>query len=151
MRRFGWLLWLVVLLVAHAAMGPRLARAEEPRRAGTVRLDAGGKGRIELHPAAGDTLAGEVAIVNDGREPLVVSRLAVRGGPIDDRAARVTARLVEGTLPVTILPGQSRRALVTWQPDRSTRVRQLLAHLVVTSSDESTGEVSIGIRGEITT
>jgi NADH-quinone oxidoreductase subunit M len=151
MRRLAWTLWIVVVLAVQAAAFARSAcAAEETRRAGTVRLDVGGRGPLDLAARAGDAWSGDVAIVNEGREPLVVSRFAIRGGPSDERvASRVTARLVEGTLPVTIAPGQSRRAVVTWQPDRALRVRQLFAHLVVTTSDEASGEVAIGIHAEV--
>lgn len=150
MRRFA-IVWLVVLLAALVVAAPGRAHAQEVRRAGTVRLDASGRGPLELRPVQ-DTFTGEILVVNEGREPLVVSRLAIRGGPTEERAAsRLTTRLLDGTLPVTIPPGQSRRAVVTWQPDRATRVKQLFAHLVVTTSDEVTGEAAMGFRADVPT
>ncbi len=144
------ILWLVVAIAALVLSAAGAARAEDGRRAGTVRLDVGGRGPLELRQGPEGTFGGEVLVVNDGRDPLVVSRLAIRGGPAsDDRSTRLTARLVEGTLPVTIAPGQSRRAVVTWQPDRASRVRQLFAHLVVTTSDEASGEVAMGFRADL--
>lgn len=144
------LLWVSLALATLLAAAP-LARAQDARRAGTVRLEApgGGRGPIELLPAK-DGFAGELAIVNDGKEPLVVSRVVVRGDATDPRAPpRLVARLVEGSLPATIAPGASRRAFVQWAPERGLRVRQLFAHVVVTTSDEQTGEVAMGVRAQI--
>jgi NADH-quinone oxidoreductase subunit M len=128
------------------------ARADAARRAGTVRLEVapGVRGPLDLHPAQGG-FEGEFSIVNAGKEPLVVSRLAVRGDAADVRAPpKVIARLSkEGVLPATIPPGASRRATVQWYPERGVRQRQLFAHVVVTSSDEATGEVAMGVRAEV--
>lgn len=146
MRVFVWIVVIVASLLA--AIAP--ARAEDARRAGTVRLEAspGGRGPLVLL-STNEGFAGELGIVNDGKEPLVVSRIAVRGDSESPRVPpKLAARLVEGTLPVTIAPGGWKKAVVTWVPERTVRQRQLFAHVVVTTSDEQTGEVAMGVRAQ---
>lgn len=132
-----------------------VARADDVRRAGTVRVvtAVGGRGPIDLRPTRLEdqpAYAAELSIVNDGKEPLVVSRIAVRGDAADPRVpSKVTARLAEGSLPVTVPPGGSRRAVVQWTPDGAVRARQLFGHVVVTTSDEHTGEVAMGVRAQV--
>lgn len=147
-------LFLAVAFVVTAAGG---ARADDARRAGTVRLEtkSGGRGPIELSPdpagraPGAPSHTGELVIVNDGKEPLVVSRIAVRGDASDPRAPpSLSARVVDGSLPITIAPGASRRATVAWNPERAARQRQLFGHVVVTSSDERSGEVAMGVRAQ---
>src|SRR5574338_1396990 len=102
---------ILTLILIVLALGPGSARADEPRRAGTVHLEtaAGGRGPLDLSPGQGG-YGGELAIVNGGKEPLVVSRIAVRGDASDPRVPpKLTARLSEGSLPVTIPPGASRK------------------------------------------
>jgi NADH-quinone oxidoreductase subunit M len=125
-----------------------VARAE---RAGTVRLEApsGGRGPIELRQA-GDDFTAELSIVNDGKEPLIVSRIAPRADPSDPRVPpKLVARLTEGSLPITIAPGSQRRATVVWTPEKGIRAKQLYGHIVVTSSDERSGEVAMGVRAQL--
>lgn len=143
------LLLCVLLAVTFLVVGGQ-ARAQELRRAGTVRLDAmGGRGPLELRSSR-DGFSGELSIVNLGKEPLVVSRIAVRGDAADPRSPpKVVARLSEGALPVTIAPGATRKALVQWVPERGVRLRQLFAHVVVTTSDEQSGEVAMGVRAQV--
>jgi NADH-quinone oxidoreductase subunit M len=126
------------------------ARAQESRRAGTVRLEAmGGRGPLELRSSR-EGFSGELSIVNLGKEPLVVSRIAVRGDAADPRSPpKVLARLSEGALPVTIAPGATRKAFVQWVPEKGVRLRQLFAHVVVTTSDEQSGEVAMGVRAQV--
>lgn len=142
------LLCLVLAVTLLLAVGP--ARAQELRRAGTVRLDAmGGRGPLELRPSA-EGFSGELSIVNLGKEPLVVSRIAVRGDAADPRSPpKVVARLSEGALPVILAPGASRKAIVQWVPERGVRLRQLFGHVVVTTSDEQSGEVAMGVRAQL--
>ncbi len=143
-RALGWLfgaLWLV-------AVPARLARADETRRAGTVRLEtpSGSRGPLELAPSK-DGYESEVVIVNDGKEPLIVSRIAVRGDASDPRVpSKLQALMDQGSLPITIAPGASRKARIAWVPERSTRLRELMGHVMVTTSDESSGEVAMGVR-----
>ncbi len=105
---------------------------------------------LESHDGA---YAGELTIENQGAEALVVSRVAIRGDDEDVRApARLSVRFSEGgTSSATIAPGAEKRVVVTWSPERSSRVRQVLAHVVVTSNDEEAGEVAIGVRAQIAT
>ena len=141
---------LLCLLVAVTFLVVAPARAQELRRAGTVRLDAmGGRGPLELRSSR-EGFSGELSIVNLGKEPLVVSRIAVRGDAADPRSPpKVVARLSEGALPVTIAPGGTRKALVQWVPERGVRLRQLFAHVIVTTSDEQSGEVAMGVRAQV--
>ena len=73
------------------------ARADEPRRAGKVRLEtqSGDHGPLDLR-FDGTGYAGDLIIVNDGKEPLIVSRLAVRGDAADPRGADRLAQQVGG-------------------------------------------------------
>lgn len=142
----------IVVLFTAATLGG--ARADESRRAGTVRLETssgarGGRGPLDLK-ADKDGYSAELVIVNDGKEPLVVSRLAVRGDASDPRVPpKLLARLSDGSLPITLAPGTSRKALVSWIPDRGVKQRQLFGHVVVTTSDEHSGEVTMGVRAQM--
>lgn len=145
---FGVLLGTLLLLFAgHAS-------AQELRRAGTVRLEAisgthSHRGPVELRFTQ-EGFSGELAIINDGKEPLVVSRIAVRGDAADPRAPpKLTARMADGVLPSTIAPGTTKKALLQWAPERGVRMKQLFAHVVVTSSDEQSGEVAMGVRAQV--
>jgi NADH-quinone oxidoreductase subunit M len=146
----------LLTVLALIALTAGSARAQDARRAGTVRLEAvsGGRGPIELttraDPAKAGDYSAELAIVNDGKEPLVVSRIAVRGDAADPRVpAKLVARLTDGSLPITIPPGASRKAAIQWTPERGVRMRQLFGHVVVTSSDEHSGEVAMGVRAQV--
>lgn len=145
-RALQWIVFVAVILLATASR----ASAEDVRRAGTVRLEAGGgRGPLALAPSK-DGFSGELAIVNDGKEPLVVSRIVVRGDATDPRAPpKLTLRLVEGSLPATIPPGASRKAQVVWAPEKGLRVRQLFGHVIVTTSDEHSGEVAMGVTAQL--
>jgi NADH-quinone oxidoreductase subunit M len=139
---------LVAFVLVALAFGN--ARAEDARRAGSVRLEtaSGGRGPIDLH-AEKEGYSAELSIVNTGKEPLVVSRIAVRGDASDPRVPpKLSARIVDGSLPVTIPPGSSRKASVSWTPERQVRLHQLFGHVVVTTSDESSGEVAMGVRAQ---
>jgi NADH-quinone oxidoreductase subunit M len=140
-----------IVLFAAVLLAGGQARAQELRRAGTIKLEAGtgGRGPIELKFTQ-DGFNGELSIVNEGKEPLIVSRIAVRGDAADPRAPpRLIARLADAPLPVTIAPGASRKALVQWAPERGVRLQQLFGHIVVTSSDEQSGEVAMGVRAQV--
>jgi NADH-quinone oxidoreductase subunit M len=141
---------LCIVLAATFWLFVGSARAQELRRAGHVRLDAsGGRGPVELHPSR-EGFTGELSIANEGKEPLIVSRIAVRGDAADPRSPpKLVARLADGVLPVTIAPGATRKAIVQWVPERGVRLRQLFAHVVVTSSDEQSGEVAMGVRAQM--
>jgi NADH-quinone oxidoreductase subunit M len=141
---------LCIVLAATFWLFVGSARAQELRRAGHVRLDAsGGRGPVELHPSR-EGFTGELSIANEGKEPLIVSRIAVRGDAADPRSPpKLVARLADGVLPVTIAPGATRKAIVQWVPERGVRLRQLFAHVVVTTSDEQSGEVAMGVRAQV--
>ena len=149
----------VLLVLAALALFARPAQADEARRAGTVRVEAvgGGRGPIVLRadPSAKDTWSAELSIVNDGKEPLIVSRIAPRADPSDPRVPpKLVARLTEGSLPITIAPGAARRAEVEWTPEEPSargkgRAKQLFGHIMVTSSDERSGEVAMGVRAQV--
>lgn len=137
------------LLLVIASSRP--ARAQELRRAGTIRLEAngGGRGPVALKFTQ-DGFMGELVIVNLGKEPLVVSRIAVRGDAADPRAPpKLGARMADAVLPLVIPPGQSKKALLQWAPERGVRLQQLFAHVIVTSSDEQSGEVAMGVRAQV--
>ncbi|HVJ89867.1 MAG TPA: proton-conducting transporter membrane subunit, partial [Labilithrix sp.] len=61
----------------------------------------------------------------------------------------LSARIVDGSLPITIAPNDSRKANVSWVPERTSKLHQLFGHLVVTTSDEQSGEVAMGVRAQI--
>jgi NADH-quinone oxidoreductase subunit M len=147
-RALGYLVFGIVLVTV--AKGT--AHAQDSRRAGTVRLEtsSGGRGPIDLRADEKEGYSAELVIVNDGKEPLVVSRIAVRGDASDPRVPpKLSARIVDGSLPITIAPGGSRKASVSWTPERPGRQRQLFGHVVVTTSDEQSGEVAMGVRAQI--
>jgi NADH-quinone oxidoreductase subunit M len=140
-----------ILLAATQLVFVGDAYAQEFRRAGTVRLEAipAARGPLELRFTQ-EGFMGELAIINDGKEPLIVSRIAVRGDANDPRAPpKLTIRLADAVLPVTVAPGATRKALLQWAPERGVRLHQLFGHVVVTTSDEQTGEVAMGIRAQI--
>jgi NADH-quinone oxidoreductase subunit M len=90
---------------------------------------------------------GEFTIENTGDDPLFVSRIAPRGDDSDVRSpAKLSARFTEGNgLTATIAPHASKRVAVVWS-DHDPRIKQLFGEIVVTSSDESSGEVAMGVR-----
>jgi NADH-quinone oxidoreductase subunit M len=139
-------------VVAFLLLTVGVARAQDSRRAGTVRLapasDTSARGPMTLRPDK-DGFSAELAIVNDGKVPLVVSRIAVRGDASDPRVpSKLSARIVDGSLPITIAPGATRKAIVAWVPERRTRQHQLFGHVVVSTSDEQSGDVAMGVRAQ---
>src|SRR5688572_19411430 len=140
MRRYVSLLLAVVvfLMAMHAAAqetpppasassGTGTGTGTGSRRAGTVRLEgtlAGNRnGPIALRPDK-EGYSADLSIVNDGKEALVVSRIAVRGDAADPRVpSKLIARLGEGSLPITIAPGTSKKAIVQWIPERGVKQR----------------------------
>ncbi len=147
MKALLFAIFLSVVLTSGGAL------AQEVRRAGTVRLDAnregGGRGPLELKPSH-DGFTGDLSIVNEGKEPLVVSRIVVRGDAADPRSPpKLVARFADAALPVTIAPGATRKAVVQWVPEKGVRLHQLFAHVIVTTSDEQSGEVAMGVRAQV--
>lgn len=96
---------------------------------------------------------GQMTIANVGSEPLTVSRVAVRGDEDDIRSpAHVSVRFVEGAATsATLAPGAAKEIVVSWMPEKDPRVRQAFGHVVVTSTDESAGEVAMGFRAQLPT
>jgi NADH-quinone oxidoreductase subunit M len=129
---------------AHAAIsaGGRIA----------LSLPGGGPAPLVLRPGEGG-FVGEFRIGNVGSEPLTVSRIAIRGDEDDVRSpSRLSVRFVEGAATTaTIAPGASKDVIVSWMPDRDPRVRQAFGHVVVTSTDEGSGEVAMGFRAQMPT
>ncbi|MCA9583774.1 MAG: hypothetical protein KC657_00275 [Myxococcales bacterium] len=148
----GFAPWLVALTVALGLVAlTSLAHAQQGRRAGRIslRTASGSRGPLVLRPGA-DGLAGELFIDNLADEPLVVSRVAPRTDASDPRLPPTVAiKVAEGALPLTIPPHTSKGVTVSWVPDPNNRQTQLLGHVIVTSSDDLTGEVAMGIRARV--
>jgi NADH-quinone oxidoreductase subunit M len=129
--------WLVVVLLAFAV----LFHASRASARGRIALP---REVVTLTPAEGG-LVGTFSIANSGDEPLIVSRIAIRGDEQDVRSpARVSVRFVDGGVAATLAPGQSKVVSVRFMPDRDPRVREARGHVVVTSTDERAGEVAVG-------
>jgi NADH-quinone oxidoreductase subunit M len=96
---------------------------------------------------------GQLTVTNLGGEPLVVSRVAIRGDEDDVRSpARLGVRFADGAATsATLSPGASKELVVSWMPDRDPRMRQAFGHVVVTSTDEQAGEVAMGFRAQLPT
>ncbi len=141
------LLALVVWFAPSAAMAAG-------RHAGRILLSlpGGGSGPLELTPAQGGWV-GSFTVTNLGSEPLVVSRVAIRGDELDVRSpSRLSVHFAEGpTTSATLAPGAAKDVVVTWMPDRDPRVRQAFGQVVVTSTDEDAGEVAMGFRAQLPT
>jgi NADH-quinone oxidoreductase subunit M len=115
-------------------------------------LPGGDRGPLVLSPGQGGWV-GTMTVTNLGAETLIVSRVAVRGDEDDVRSpARLGVRFVDGpATSATLAPGASKDLLVSWMPDKDPRVKQALGHVVVTSTDEESGEVAMGFRAEVPT
>jgi NADH-quinone oxidoreductase subunit M len=151
---------LPVLLLAFAlAFGVAPARASVPPAAPAGRivlsLVNGVRGPLVLEPADGPpaTWSGTIKVTNAGPDPLTVSRIAIRGDEDDVRSPpRLSVRFVEGAATTaTLPPGGSRDVIVSWAPERPQRVEQAFGHVVVTSTDERSGEVAMGFRAQLPT
>jgi NADH-quinone oxidoreductase subunit M len=149
-------LFLSLFVASFLFVASSNAWADQVLRAGTVRLvgAVGWTSRWMARPLvlspSREGFEASFAIHNDGKEPLVVSRLSVVGDAADPRVPpSLVARPVEGPLPVTILPGASTLVRVQWSPSASVRLPQLFAHVVVTTSDDGAGDVAMGIRAEV--
>ncbi len=147
-------LLLTVALFASLALAPSARAAGGSRAAGRVvlSLPGGAPGPLVLTPGQGGWV-GQLTIANLGAEPLIVSRVAIRGDEDDVRSpARLGVRFVDGAATsATLPPGASKDVIVSWMPDRDPRVRQAFGHVVVTTTDEEAGEVAMGFRAQIPT
>jgi NADH-quinone oxidoreductase subunit M len=147
---------LPVLVRALVAVtpAPSARAAGGSRAAGRVALSlpGGASGPLVLTPGQGGWV-GQLTIANVGAEPLIVSRVAIRGDEDDVRSpARLGVRFVDGAATsATLAPGASKDVVVSWMPDRDPRVRQAFGHVVVTSTDEEAGEVAMGFRAQVPT
>ncbi len=140
------------LLLVAALFATRTAIAATPGGRVAVSLPDGTSGPLVLSEGIGG-LTGELTVRNVGSEPLAISRIAIRGDEDDIRSpGRVSVRFVDGAASSAVLaPGTAKNAIVTWLPDRDPRVRQAFGHVIVTSADETAGEVAMGFRAELPT
>jgi len=147
-----WLAALAALVVLAAAPAARAAGAGRGAGRIVLSLPGGGRGPLVLAPGAGGWV-GQFTVTNVGAEPLLVSRLAIRGDEDDVRSpARLGVRFVDGAATsATLAPGGAKDVVVSWMPDRDPRVRQAFGHVVVTSTDEDAGEVAMGFRAQAPT
>jgi NADH-quinone oxidoreductase subunit M len=142
-----WVAFAIAVAVVLVC-GPALAApASHPSGRIALSLPGGEAPPLVLDPVPGG-FAGTLTITNVGVDPLTVSRIALLGDEDDVRSPpRVAARFSEGApTNATIAPGASKDVLVSWTPDRDARVRQAFGHVVVTSTDELSGEVAMGFR-----
>ncbi|MDP9033589.1 MAG: hypothetical protein M3O50_02190, partial [Myxococcota bacterium] len=152
--RLGVRIAFAMLVVLASGVWSSLALALAPRPAGTIALSLldGRQGPLVLVAGQGGWL-GTFRIGNVGSEPLIVSRLAIRGDEDDVRSPpRVSARFFDGPpASAAIAPGAFKDVVVSWVPDKDPRMRQAFGHVVVTSTDEPSGEVAMGFRAELPT
>jgi len=147
---------IVLAVLVAAATGPSLPAlaAGPPRTAGRIALSlpGGAGGPLVLTPGQGGWV-GQFTVSNLGVEPLIVSRVAIRGDEDDVRSpARLGVRFADGAATsATLPPGASKDVVVSWMPDRDPRVRQAFGHVVLTSTDEHAGEVAMGFRAQLPT
>lgn len=141
-------------LVLGLAVSSQARAAEGERAAGRLALSLpnGATGALVLQPGQGGWV-GQLTVSNLGTEPLVVSRVAIRGDEDDVRSpSRLTVRFADGAATsATLVPGESRDVVVSWMPDRDPRQRQAFGHVIVTSSDEQAGEVAMGFHASMPT
>jgi NADH-quinone oxidoreductase subunit M len=142
------------VLLASLAICARASAAGGAKMAGRISLSlpGGARGPLVLAPGRGGWI-GQFAITNVGAEPLVISRVAIRGDEDDVRSpARLGVRFADGAATsATLPPGASKDVVVSWMPEKDPRVRQAFGHVVVTSTDEEAGEVAMGFRAEVPT
>ena len=148
------LLLLATCLLVCVLARPSSAATPASRPGGHIMLSlpGGDRGPLVLSPGQGGWV-GTMTVTNLGAETLIVSRVAVRGDEDDVRSpARLGVRFVDGpATSATLAPGASKDLLVSWMPDKDPRVKQALGHVVVTSTDEESGEVAMGFRAEVPT
>ncbi len=141
-------LWLSLCMAVPAWAGGPVGQAGHV----LLTLPGGAQGPLELVAGQGGW-SGVMRITNVGPEPLTVSRVAIRGDEDDVRSPLyVSVRFSEGA-PTTasLAPGASRDVLVSWAPERTPRARQAFGHVIVTSTDEQSGEVAMGFRAQLPT
>src|SRR5579859_2905733 len=110
-----WLAALAALVVLAAAPAARAAGAGRGAGRIVLSLPGGGRGPLVLAPGAGGWV-GQFTVTNVGAEPLLVSRLAIRGDEDDVRSpARLGVRFVDGAATsATLAPGGAKDVVVSW-------------------------------------
>jgi NADH-quinone oxidoreductase subunit M len=133
-------------------MSPSSTAVAARHDAGTIALSVEGQdsGPLELKFSQG-AYTGEFVISNVGPDTLNVMRVATRGDGEDVRLPpNVSVRFSDGGgTSAAIQAHTSKKVSVTWVPEKEPRVKQAFGHVVVTSSDEETGEVAMGITAQI--
>ena len=92
-------------------------------------------------------------VTNLGAEPLIVSRVAIRGDEDDVRSpprvsACASSRARHERHAARRAPSQGRSSC-RGCPTRTPACRQAFGHVVVTSTDEEAGEVAMGFRAQV--
>jgi NADH-quinone oxidoreductase subunit M len=140
----------------HATGGPLITTPPggwmPQKDSGTIQLSVEGQetGPLELKPnQSGYT--GEFTIGNLGADPLIVTRVALRGDAEDVRLPpKLSVHFTEGGGTAGTIPAHSsKKVTVVWVTDKEPRLKQAFGHVVVTSSDESAGEVAMGITAQL--
>ena len=122
-------------LAAESATGP----------AGRLSLTVNGAPGPLVLAQKGSELQGELLIENRGDGPLSILRVAIRTDAHDVRAPPALNARTESPLPTVLKPGGKLKLNVTLS--RNTHVEEVFAHVIVTTTDESAGEVAMGIVG----
>lgn len=125
------------------------ARAEG-RRGGALVVSSGRR-VIALEARGAGAFEGAIELGNDGDAPLVVSRAALRAEGVDPRVLAAVSVVADPTgFPLTLAPGERRTVRVTLEDDPVLFAsRQLLAHVVIASSDEGRPELAVGVRADL--
>jgi NADH-quinone oxidoreductase subunit M len=138
-----------LVVLAATLLLPSSALANQEPAGPHLVVETAGGAPLVLRPREGG-LGGDFVVRNEGTEPLVVARVAVRSDEDDPRVPRgVVARFEGGGTTATIPPNGEAKGHVLWTPERSPRMRKAVGHVVVTSNDERTGEVAFGFRGSL--
>lgn len=136
-----------VLLAAWAGG----ARAEARRGGAIVVMSGQRHGPVVLAARGAGRFEGALEVGNVGDAPLVVSRAALRAEGVDPRVlASVAVDAEPAGFPLTLAPGERRALRVSLEDDPVLFAsRQLLAHVVIASSDEQRPEVAVGVRADL--
>ncbi len=168
-RRTGWLVVLGLLGAAGVAraQAPESAApaaesaapaSETPATAAPAGEPAEGDreepvetGRIELVPPTPVTLphaggTGRFRIANTGTGELTVFSVDPRGTNAMPAPVGFTVE-IEGGVPFTLRPEESREVRFRWDPSTG-RARQVLSHVVVRSTDRANGVAAVAVRSE---
>ncbi len=141
---------------APAPTGPTIATPpggwSPTRDSGSIQLSVEGQdtGPLELKQNQGG-YTGEFTVSNVGPDPLIISRVALRGDAEDVRLPpKFSVHFTDGGGTGATIPAHaSKKVTVVWVPDKEPRLKQAYGHVVVTSSDESAGEVAMGVTAQL--